>query len=520
MTEALDAASLAACALATVPAGLRWLRVAQREHYLAGRTSRFALRWWGASGLATAMGAVGGAGALAALLVPAAAFATAAVAIAGPPGLGVRGRTSPLRFTRRLGSLGIGVAVLCGGSAGVAAAAGGLAGAVAGTALALAALPALVDLALLALSPVEERLARRHVAAAARRLEQVAPAVVAVTGSYGKTSTKFYAAHLLSGRRSVVASPKSFNNRAGLTRTVNELLVPGTEVLVAEMGAYGPGEIAAMCRWLPPRIAVITAIGPVHLERFKSLERTLEAKSEITDRAELSVLNVDDTRLAALAARLAGAGRAVTRCSGRDPGADVAVIADGEAVTLFRAGREQGTAKLGRGAPPVPSNLACAAAVALALGCPPEEVLERMATLPTPPSRLEATRSANGTVVLDDTFNSNPAGARLALQLLAAAAPGGRRVVVTPGMVELGHLQAEENAAFARAAAATATDLVIVGRTNRAALRRGVAEARAGGAEVALHEAATRDRAVEWVRGAVGPGDAVLYENDLPDHYP
>ena len=520
MTAALDATTLAACSLAAVPAGLRWLRVAQREHYLPGATSRFALRWWGVSALAATMGAGGVAAAVATVWVAPVALVTAAAAAAGPPGLGVRGRTSRLAFTRRLVTVAGAAAVLCGVVAGASAAAGGLAGAVAGTALAVAMLPALVDGALCALHPLEERLARRYVDSAADRLQQVAPAVVAVTGSYGKTSTKQYVAHLLSGRLSVVASPKSFNNRAGLARTVNELLSPGTEVLVAEMGAYGPGEIAALCRWLPPRIAVITAIGPVHLERFKSLERTLEAKAEITERAERSVLNVDDARLAALAGRLSAAGRAVTRCSAEDPGADVAVIADGGALTLLRAGTEQGTVKLEGGAPPAPSNLACAAAVAMALGCPPAEVLERMRTLPTPTARLEATRAPGGAVVLDDTFNSNPAGARLALAALAAAAPGGRRIVVTPGMVELGNRQAEENSAFALAAAEVASDVVVVGRTNRAALRKGVAAARTGGAEVALREVETRERAVEWVRGAVGPGDAVLYENDLPDHYP
>ena len=128
--------------------------------------------------------------------------------------------------------------------------------------------------------------------------------VVGVTGSYGKTTTKNYIAFLLAGDRAVLASPRSYNNRAGLSRTVNEHLAPGTEVLVAEMGAYGAGEIAALCEWLRPEIAVITSIGPAHLERFGSLEQTLEAKAEITATAQVVVLNVDDARLAGLAKRL------------------------------------------------------------------------------------------------------------------------------------------------------------------------------------------------------------------------
>src|SRR6202035_5977429 len=94
-------------------------------------------------------------------------------------------------------------------------------------------------------------------------------------------STKGYAAHLLGGSLTVVASPASFNNRAGLARAVNEHLTQGTEVFVAEMGTYGRGEIAELCSWVRPDVAVITAVGPVHLERFGSEERVLEAKAEI-----------------------------------------------------------------------------------------------------------------------------------------------------------------------------------------------------------------------------------------------
>ncbi|MGH9149428.1 MAG: glutamate ligase domain-containing protein, partial [Acidimicrobiales bacterium] len=118
--------------------------------------------------------------------------------------------------------------------------------------------------------------------------------------------------------------------------------------------------------------------------------------------------------------------------------------------------------------------------------------------------------------VIDDTYNANPAGAAAALAALQAhRSPAGRAVVVTPGMVELGPRQGEENAAFGAAAAAAATDLVVVGRTNRAALVEG---ASGGQAEVRVVE--RRADAVAWVRANLGPGDVVLYENDLPDHFP
>jgi UDP-N-acetylmuramoyl-tripeptide--D-alanyl-D-alanine ligase len=340
----------------------------------------------------------------------------------------------------------------------------------------------------------------------------VAPTVVGITGSFGKTSTKQHVAHLVAGSLTVVASPASFNNRAGLARAVNEQLVPGTDVFVAEMGTYGKGEIAELCQWCPPSIAVITAIGPVHLERFKTLEAIVAAKSEITETASSVVLNVDDPHLAALADRLAAAGTAsVVRCSAVDNAADVYVDAAEGLVAVHVDG-----AVVGSGIPLPgsvrPSNLACALAAAFALGVPHAAAISRIAGLPTVPNRLASAEAPSGVWVIDDTFNSNPRGARVALAELADRAGGGRRVVVTPGMVELGRLQFEENRAFAEEIAGSATDLVIVGYTNRRALRSGSSPLR----PIYVR---TRDEAVAWVRATLGPGDAVLYENDLPDHY-
>jgi UDP-N-acetylmuramoyl-tripeptide--D-alanyl-D-alanine ligase len=512
--------------VALVPAGLRWLRVAQREHYLAGAPARFAWRWWLSEPANVALAGAALAGTALSVRWPVAAAVTLAVVAAGPIHLGVRGRTSPLVPTRRLRSLALLWAGLQGSALAVGAALGAPATVSAGSAL-LA--PVLVSASCAVMAPLERRLGRRYVEAAAARLASVRPTIVGVTGSYGKTSTKSHLAHLVAGARSVVASPASFNNRAGLARAVNEQLADGTEVFVAEMGAYGPGEIADLCRWCPPQISVITAVGPVHLERFRSEERILAAKSEILATAATIVLNVDDPRLADLAARRRGAPGAptVVGCSAVDTSADVALIHDGAAASLWVGGRRvAGGIRTPEGARP--TNLACAAAVALALGVGEEEVAERLGSIPAVPNRLQTARAASGVAVIDDTFNANPAGARAALDLLARSGAGGRRVVVTPGMVELGPLQFDENRSFAGAACAQASELVVVGRTNRRALLRGAAAAapgteREGGDGVAgraVRVVATREEAVAWVREHLGAGDVVLYENDLPDHYP
>ncbi len=346
-----------------------------------------------------------------------------------------------------------------------------------------------------------------------------------ITGSYGKTSTKNYATHLLSSAYRVVASPRSFNNRAGLARAVNESLVTGTEVFVAEMGAYGPGEIAAMVSWLAPRVAVITAIGPVHLERFRSLDRTLRAKQEITHGADTVVLNVDDERLAPLADALVADGRRVIRCSTSDLGCDVAVIPNGASAELYVNGSRAGELLLDPRRPLALSNVGCAVGIARALGVPVTDISARLGWLPIVEHRLEVGVSPAGVVVLDDTFNANPVGVRLALAALEANAPPGvRKVVVTPGMVELGGRQRIENEVFAREVAEVATDLVVVGETNRRALLSGASGARTSeGSHDRLLQVTTvgsRGVAVAWVRRELHAGDVVLYENDLPDQYP
>jgi len=220
--------------------------------------------------------------------------------------------------------------------------------------------------------------------------------------------------------------------------------------------------------------------------------------------------------------------------SGRDAGADVAVIEHGDGLAVYVRGEPIASAVAVEARP---GNVAAAVAVALELGVAPGEVARRMATLPTAPHRLDRSVGAGGVLVLDDTYNANPAGARAALATLERLGrDAGRRVVVTPGMVELGRLQAAENTAFGRAAGAVATDLVVVGRTNRRDLLRGALGGAAHGGDAggggSAGDAAdapgparavtvrTRQQATAWVRAHLGRGDVVLYENDLPDHYP
>lgn len=494
----------AVTAVAIVVQSPRWFRVAQREHYHP-TVSRFAFRWWASTPANIGLGSLAILGAAAAVFEPMSVLVAATAVMVGPLGLALKGRTSGLAWTPRMrasaaSSYGISALLIV---VGVAIGSPGL------LVLTLVGFPVIVDAALAAWRPVQARMDRRWVEQAKSGLERSGARIVAITGSFGKTTTKAHLAHLLAGSTAVVASPASFNNRMGLARAVNEHLSSGTEVFIAEMGTYGPGEIADLCTWIPPDVALLTALGPVHLERMGTLEAIAAAKREIFERARVGVISIDHAILQGIAEEERRVRQMITVSA---TGLPADVVGDPESGTISVDGDVVGAVDPEGVAV---SNAACAVAAVIALGFGVDDLADRLATLPTPPHRQVISTSDRGVIIIDDTFNSNPTGAARALGLLEKASEG-RRVLVTPGMVELGPVQDRENEDFARRAAEVADDVVIVGHTNRRALGRGARSGR----NVSIHFVSTRDEAVAWVRSELETGDAVLYENDLPDHYP
>jgi UDP-N-acetylmuramoyl-tripeptide--D-alanyl-D-alanine ligase len=136
-------------------------------------------------------------------------------------------------------------------------------------------------LANLLLTPVEKLIQRYYLGEAGRKIRRIHPMVVGITGSYGKTSTKDFLAHILEDFKPVLATPKSYNTLLGVSRVINGSLKPEHAIFLVEMGAYIPGEIERICKLVHPDIGTITAIGPQHLERFGSLEYVARAKFEL-----------------------------------------------------------------------------------------------------------------------------------------------------------------------------------------------------------------------------------------------
>jgi UDP-N-acetylmuramoyl-tripeptide--D-alanyl-D-alanine ligase len=372
------------------------------------------------------------------------------------------------------------------------------------------------------LSPVQAAINRRYMRAARRRLEEAGPLVIGVTGSFGKTSTKFAIERLVGPPGTALATPGSYNTPLGVCRTINERLEPRHQALVVEMGAYGEGEIADLVAFARPSIGVLTSIGPAHLERFGSMDAIRRAKYEIVrdlPSGGVAVMNVDDPDVRSLADATTHV--EVVRYGIDATGSPHVTALDVEVTdsgTRFRVVERDGssipvhTKLLGVHAI---GHILAAVAVARVAGRSLEELAEPIRQLEPVEHRLQMLEGTGGITVIDDAYNSNPEGAAAALDVLGAM-PGNKKLVVTPGMVELGPVQFEANERFGEHAARVADAVIVVARLNREAIVSGATRARNGARVITVD---SLDQATEKLAQLLTPGDVVLFENDLSDQY-
>lgn len=376
----------------------------------------------------------------------------------------------------------------------------------------------------LALRPVQNAINRHYERQARHLLSDWEPLSIGITGSYGKTTTKFCVGAVLETDRPTLVTPDSYNSFLGVIRTINEQLEWRHRTFVVEMGMFRRGDIAELCELVQPKIGVITAIGPMHLERLGSIEAIAAAKAELLDALPADghfVTNADDPRCLELAARAAvpvtlfGIGESDAQVLARD-----IRLADGR--TEFNLQLD------GPDSPLVPvsagllgrhnvSNLLAAAAVGHVLGVEPARIAEGLGKVRSPPHRLQPIHNRQaGIVVIDDAYNSNPDGAAAALEVLREH-PAKRRLLVTPGMVELGELEAELNRRFGEQAGAVCDIAILVGHLRTEPIREGLAAA--GMDSESVHVVRDIAEATTLLGTATRAGDVVLFENDLPDTY-
>lgn len=380
----------------------------------------------------------------------------------------------------------------------------------------------MVTLAALALlAPVEKRINRRFTDDARRILRSMPDLkIIGITGSYGKTSTKHYLQRILSESFDTLMTPGSFNTPLGVVRTVREHLKPYNEVFIVEMGAKNIGDIKEICDIVNPSIGIVTAVGEQHLESFKTFENVQRTKFELIDALPadgLAVVNddfpfaanrpVDNVEVVRYAIRDTAGATVTAR--------DITYDSRGTSFTIAGPDWEMRLHTHLVGECNI-SNLMAAVVTARHLGVPDEKIRIAVDHIEQVEHRLNLKRTPGGITIIDDAFNSNPTGSAMALDVLASMT-GGQRIIITPGMIELGDRQEELNRAFGRKIAECADTVIVVGHYNRDAILEGIAEGSMAQERVMMAD--TFSEAQAMLTSMAKAGDTVLYENDLPDTF-
>jgi UDP-N-acetylmuramoyl-tripeptide--D-alanyl-D-alanine ligase len=338
-------------------------------------------------------------------------------------------------------------------------------------------------------------------------------AVVGITGANGKTSTKDLAHAVVATRHRTHASPGSFNNEVGLPLTLLAT-PPGTEVIVAEMGARRLGDVKLLCGIARPEVVVVTNVGVAHMEIFGSWASIVEASAEPVESLDANgtaILNTDDPVVAGFRERCAGAVVTFGAAAGSDAdirAEDVALGRDG--IASFRLiARDRGVdVTLALPGEHMVSNALAAAAVGLQLGVPLEDVAGALATARISRWRMETSTTEAGVRVLNDAYNANPESTAAALRTARWIAGQGRLIAVLGEMAELGPIAETEHDRVGELAARIRVDrLITVGQAAeliaRAAIREGMSPS-----DVASYDDVSD--ALEDARRSARPGDLVL----------
>jgi len=381
------------------------------------------------------------------------------------------------------------------------------------------------------LIPVEEIITKRYLFQAKQKMKTLNPVIIAVTGSYGKTSIKHILAHILSSMSPTLATPGSINTLMGITRVIRENLEEKHRYFVVEMGAYGPSSVKKLCQLTPPQLGIISSIGLAHFERFKSLRTVFDSKFELANdlgaRKKITVINGDaipdyllkpylkqnpQMIVCNTQGKLNPRAVQLINCQQTRDGLEIElnIAGNGEAKKLALAvpiyGEHQGT------------NVMLAVAATLNIGVPVEVIKGALKTMPQIRHRLEVTRIKSGLTIIDDAYNSNPSGFASALDtLISLKNPDARAILVTPGMVELGKEHDAQHLALGKKAGEVVDVALVVGPARMKSFIKGFYATASD--KSALKTFKTQKEAENWVSENAVKGDVVLYENNLPDLY-
>ncbi len=339
--------------------------------------------------------------------------------------------------------------------------------------------------------------------------------IIGITGSYGKTSVKYYLNTLLKAKYNVLMTPESYNTPMGVVMTIRGSLKPVHEVFICEMGAKKVGEIQEICDIVYPHHGIITSIGPQHLETFKSLDNVKKTKFELADSLPddgLLLVNGNDENIKEYNYDRNMVTYGVTKdCDYY--AYDIEVDNKGTSFSV-KAGDEECRFKTDLVGRHNVINLVGTIAMAHLMGISLKELKPQVRKLEGVPHRLQLINK-NGITIIDDAFNSNPTGSKAAIDTLALFP--GTKILITPGMVELGEKEEELNKEFGRYAAKVCDYIYLVGINRTKPIYEGIIEEGFDAEKVIAFDTLTE--ALDKMYAMSEKDKVVLLENDLPDNY-
>ena len=345
--------------------------------------------------------------------------------------------------------------------------------------------------------------------------------VIGITGSYGKTSSKNILNEILSSKYITKATPKNYNTPYGLMITINNYLDKFDEVLIAEMGAYVRGDIKKLCDFVHPKYGILTIIGESHLETFGTQENIQKTKFELIENLPsdgVAILNMDDeyqvnyplknkvlVKWIAINNKKADVYATNVKCGSFGMSFDCHYN-KGEKIRLK-------TCLLGSYNI---YNILASVALGLHMGIDINDIKDSVAAIKSAEHRLEL-KKIGDMYMLDDAYNSNPVGASGALDVLKSM--NGTRVVVTPGMVELGKVEKEKNYEFGKKIVEAADYVILIGEAQTKIIYKALIDNNFNSDNIFVLEKVVDAYAVISALKEDGVDIYALFENDLPDMY-
>ena len=379
----------------------------------------------------------------------------------------------------------------------------------------------IVFIALLINTPIERIVYCYYRQKAKKKLKQMTQLkVIGITGSYGKTSSKNILSDILNIKYNALPTPRNLNTFNGLIMTVNNHMDKFTDIFIAEMGAYVKGEIAGLCRLVKPKYGILTTIGTAHLETFGSEQNIIDGKFELIESLPsdgFAILNGDDPKQVSY--KLKNKVRTIwiginnkdvdvratnIHCSNKGTTFDV---------ILKNKNKYTFTTKL-LGNHNV-YNILAGIACGIEFGIDMEDLVHAVHGVTPVEHRLELKNLGNFHMI-DDAYNSNPTGAKNACEVLGMM--DGIKVVVTPGMIELGEKEDEYNKIFGTQIADVADYAVLIGESKTKPIYDGLIEKGFDKDKIVIFND-VRD-AYPFISSLTGKEEVyALFENDLPDTY-